>query len=45
VQAWKETLREDFANDNDNASSNSHDAMLEALKAAMKSTSNFSQLQ
>ena len=45
VQAWKETLREDFANDNDNYSSNSHDAMLDALKAAMKSTSNFSQLQ
>ena len=45
VQAWKETLREDFANDNDNYSSNSHDAMLDALKSAMKSTSNFSQLQ
>jgi len=45
VQQWKETLREDFANDNDNYSSGSHDAMLEALRGAMKSTSSFSQLQ
>jgi len=45
VQRWKETLREDFANDNDNYSSNSHDAMLEALREAMHSQSSFSQLQ
>lgn len=45
VQRWKETLREDFANDNDNYSSNSHDAMLDALREAMHSQSSFSQLQ
>jgi len=45
VQRWKETLREDFANDNDNASSNQHDAMLDALRAAMGNTSNFSEVQ
>jgi len=35
VQKWKETLREDFANDNDNFSSNGHDAMMDALREAM----------
>jgi len=44
VQRWKETLREDFANDNDNASSNAHDAMLDALRNAMQS-SNFDDVQ
>ena len=45
VQRWKETLREDFANDNDNASSNMHDAMLDALRNAMGSQSSFSTIQ
>lgn len=45
VQRWKETLREDFANDNDNASSNMHDAMLDALRNAMGNTSTFSEVQ
>ena len=44
VQRWKETLREDFANDNDNYSSNSHDAMLDALRSAMGGTSDYSSL-
>jgi hypothetical protein len=37
VQKWKMTLREDFANDNDNASSNLHDAMLDNLRKALAS--------
>ena len=45
VQRWKETLREDFSNDNDNFSSNMHDEMLNALRAAMGSTSRFSEIQ
>jgi len=45
VQRWKETLREDFANDNDNASSNQHDAMLDALRQAMGKNDNFSSVQ
>lgn len=45
VQRWKETLREDFANDNDNASSNMHDAMLDALRNAMGNTSSYSTVQ
>ena len=35
VQQWKETLRETFATDMDNFSSNAHDANLDALRAAM----------
>lgn len=34
-QAWKETLREDFARDDDNYSSNAHDAGLDMLRKAM----------
>jgi len=45
VQKWKETLREDFANDNDNFSSNQHDAMLDALRQAMGKNDNFSSVQ
>jgi len=32
VQQWKETLREDFARDADNFSSNAHDANLDAMR-------------
>ena len=35
IQQWKETLREDFARDDDNFSSNAHDANLDALRAAL----------
>ena len=45
IQKWKETLREDFANDNDNYSSGQHDAMLEALRKAMGGTDFFSDIE
>jgi len=45
VQKWKETLREDFARDQDNFSSNSHDANLDEMRRILANTSNASQLQ
>ena len=45
VQQWKETLREDFARDADNFSSNAHDANLDQLRAIVANTSSFSTLQ
>ena len=45
IQSWKETLREDFARDDDNFSSNAHDANLDALRDALKNTSTFSEIQ
>ena len=35
VQQWKNSLREDFAQDNDNFSSNAHDASMDALRSAL----------
>ena len=35
VQQWKEGLREDFAQDSDNLSSNAQDANLDALRQAL----------
>ena len=35
VQQWKETLREDFARDEDNASTNAHDADLDMLRTLL----------
>ena len=35
VQQWKNSLREDFAQDSDNYSSNAHDASMDALRAAL----------
>ena len=35
IQQWKATLREDFARDDDNFSSNAHDAQLAKLREAM----------
>jgi len=45
VQQWKETLREDFARDDDNFSSNAHDANLDAIRTILATTSSFSTLQ
>lgn len=45
VQMWKETLREDFARDDDNFSSNAHDANLDALRKAMGGTDFFSDIE
>jgi len=47
VQQWKETLRETFAMDTDNFSSNAHDANLDALRAAMSENGGtpFSEIQ
>ena len=39
VQKWKETLREDFARDADNYSSNAHDANLDAMRLILANTS------
>ena len=44
VQQWKETLREDFARDDDNFSSNAHDANLDALRTAMGGNDFFSDI-
>jgi len=44
VQRWKETLREDFARDSDNFSSNAHDAFLDDLRVALANTSSFSNI-
>ena len=41
VQQWKETLRETFARDADNYSSNAHDANLDALRASMGAGTSF----
>ena len=38
VQRWKEGLREDFATDDDNFSTNAHDAMLDKLRRLMQAT-------
>ena len=45
VQRWKETLREDFARDSDNFSSNAHDSFLDDLRVALANTSSFSNLK
>lgn len=45
VQMWKETLREDFARDDDNFSSNAHDANLDSLRVAMGGTDFFSDIE
>ena len=45
VQDWKESLREDFARDDDNHSSNAHDANLDALRKAMGGTDFFSDIE
>lgn len=42
VQQWKESLREDFAQDFDNFSSNAHDANMDALRAALGAGTAFS---
>jgi len=42
VQFWKETLREDFSNDNDNYSSNLRDAMLDALRTLVSTATGYS---
>ena len=42
VQQWKESLREDFARDDDNYSSNAHDASMDALRAALGAGTTFS---
>ena len=39
VQKWKETLREDFARDADNFSSNAHDANLDQMRQLLANTS------
>lgn len=45
VQMWKETLREDFARDDDNYSSGAHDANLDQLRKAMGGTDFFSDIE
>lgn len=45
VQKWKESLREDFARDDDNYSSNAHDANLDAIRTILANTSDHSTLQ
>ena len=45
VQVWKESLREDFARDDDNFSSNAHDAHLDQLRVAMGGTDFFSDIE
>ena len=45
VQKWKETLREDFARDEDNQSSNAHDANLDELRALLATTSILTDLE
>ena len=45
VQMWKETLREDFARDDDNHSSGAHDANLDMLRKAMGGTDFFSDIE
>jgi hypothetical protein len=45
VQQWKETLREDFASDADNFSSNAHDANLDAMRTLLANTSILTDLE
>ena len=45
VQKWKESLREDFARDEDNYSSNAHDAYLDTLRTVLANTSSYSTLE
>lgn len=45
LQRWKETLREDFARDNDNYSTNAHDAFLDDMRVALAHTSSFSTIK
>ena len=42
VQVWKESLREDFARDDDNYSSNAHDANMDSLREALGAGTAFS---
>ena len=42
VQQWKESLREDFARDDDNYSSNAHDANLDTLREVLGAGTAFS---
>ena len=45
VQQWKQTLREDFARDDDNYSSGAADANLDVLRKAMGGTDFFSDIE